>query len=271
MVITPALFWQGNGGRMKPKDRQTKILEIVARNGAVEVETLARSFDVSVETIRRDLSGLASTGALHKVRGGARRIRLAVEGSFEERRFEAAEAKAAIAKTLADLVEPGETLFIDTGTTTLACAEELARRDGLTVVTNSFLIAQRMGATARHRVHVLGGAWHSGNAETVGPLAIEQIGRFQADHAVLGVAAMDAEAGAMDADFDEAQIARAMINHARHIIVLAHGEKFGRRAAYRVCRLDEIDVLVSDRAPDGHLAAALAEAGVEVRWQGAEA
>lgn len=255
---------------MKPKDRQTKILEIVARDGAAEVETLARSFDVSVETIRRDLADLASTGALHKVRGGARRIKRAVEGSFEERRFEAAEAKAAIARTLADLVEPGDTLFIDTGTTTLACAEELARREGLTVVTNSFLIAQRLGGVARHRVHVLGGTWDAGNAETVGPLAIEQIGRFQADHAIIGVAALDAEAGATDADFDEAQVARAMIEHARNVIVLAHGGKFGRHASYRVCRLDEIDVLVSDRAPDGPLAAALARAGVACWWQGAE-
>jgi DeoR family glycerol-3-phosphate regulon repressor len=255
---------------MKPKDRQTKILEIVARDGAASVETLAEAFDVSVETIRRDLSDLASTGALNKVRGGARRIRLATEGSFEERRFEAAAAKAAIARTLAGIVEPGDTLFMDTGTTTLACAEELARAEGLTVITNSFLIAQRLGAGGRHRVHVLGGTWHAGNAETVGPHAIEQIGRFQADHAVLGVAALDADAGAMDADFDEAQVARAMIDRARHVIVLAHGDKFGRRAAYRVCRLDEIDVLVSDREPDGPLGPALAEAGVEVRWQGAE-
>jgi DeoR/GlpR family transcriptional regulator of sugar metabolism len=119
-------------------------------------------------------------------------------------------------------------------------------------------------------VHVLGGTWAAANGETVGPLAIEQIGRFQADHAVLGIAAIDAEAGAMDADFDEAQVARAMIDHARQVIVLAHGQKFGRRAAYRVCRLDQIDVLVSDRAPDGPLAAALAGAGVEVRWQGVE-
>jgi DeoR family glycerol-3-phosphate regulon repressor len=255
---------------VKPRDRQTKILEIVAREGAAAVEALAAAFDVSVETIRRDLADLASTGALHKVRGGARRIRLATEGSFEERRFEAAEAKAAIARTLAGIVEPGDTLFMDTGTTTLACAEELAPGEGLTVITNSFLIAQRLGATGRHRVHVLGGTWAAANGETVGPHAIEQIGRFQADHAVLGVAAVDAEAGAMDADFDEAQVARAMIDRARHVIVLAHGEKFGRRAAYRVCRLDQIDVLVSDRAPDGPLAAALAEAGVEVRWQGAE-
>jgi DeoR/GlpR family transcriptional regulator of sugar metabolism len=250
---------------VKPKDRQMKILEIVGRDGAASVETLAGTFDVSIETIRRDLSDLASTGVLHKVRGGARRIRLFAEGSFEERRFEAAEAKAAIARTLLGVVEPGDTLFIDTGTTTLACAEELARRDGLTVITNSAVIAQRMGATGRHKVFMVGGTWHPGNGETVGAIAIDQIARFQADHAVIGVAAMDAEGGAMDADFDEAQIARAMIASARHVIVLAHGGKFGRRAAFRVCRLDEIDMLVSDREPDGPLAAALAEAGVEVR------
>jgi DeoR/GlpR family transcriptional regulator of sugar metabolism len=269
-VISTALFWAEQGARVKPKDRQTRILEIVGREGAAAVETLAASFDVSVETIRRDLADLASTGALHKVRGGARRIRLATEGSFEERRLNAAEAKAAIARTLARIVEPGDTLFMDTGTTTLACAEELVRAEGLTVITNSFLIAQRLGATGRHRVHVLGGTWAAANGETVGPLAIEQIGRFQADHAVLGVSALDAGAGAMDADFDEAQIARAMIDRARNVIVVAHGEKFGRCAAHRVCRLDRIDVLVSDGAPDGPLAAALAEAGTEVRWQGNE-
>lgn len=251
---------------MKPKDRQVRIFEIVGRDGAASVEVLAETFDVSVETIRRDLSDLASTGALHKVRGGARRITLTTEGSFEERRFEQAGAKAAIARTLADILEAGDTIFLDTGTTTLACAEALARHDGLTIITNSFFIAQRLGAdVGRHKVYVLGGAWHASNAETVGPLAIEQIGRFQADHAVLGVAALDAEAGAMDADFDEAQIARAMIDHARHVIVLAHGEKFGRRAAFRVCRLNEIDMLVSDREPDGPLAAALAGVAIEVR------
>lgn len=251
------------GDAVKPKDRQTKILEIVGRSGAASVESLAQAFEVSVETIRRDLSDLASTGALHKVRGGARRIKLATEGSFEERRFEQAEAKAAMARTLASLVEPGDTIFIDTGTTTLACAEELARHESLTVITNSFFIAQRLGG--RHRVYVLGGTWSAGNAETVGPLAVEQIGRFQADHAVLGVAAIDSGSGAMDADFDEAQVARAMIDRARHVIVLAHGEKLGRQAAFRVCRLDEIDVLVSDREPDAPLAEALAAASVEVR------
>lgn len=251
---------------MKPKERQARILEIVGRAGEASVETLAETFGVSVETIRRDLFDLASTGALHKVRGGARRIKLHTEGSFEERRVENAAAKAAIARTLSAMIEAGDTLFMDTGTTTLACAEELARIDRLTVITNSLAIAQRLGSqSADHRIFLLGGAYHRGNSETAGPLVIDQVSRFQADHAVLTVAALEGAAGAMDADFDEAQVAGAMISHARNVIVLADSAKFGRRAAFRVCRLDEIDMLVSEREPDGPLSSALRAAGVEVR------
>lgn len=250
---------------MKPKDRQAIILEIVATDGEASVDALAARFDVSAETIRRDLRDLASTGALYKVQGGARRIQLSSEGSFEERRFEQAEAKAAIARTLSREIEPGEKLFLDTGTTTLACAEGLAQIDGLTVVTNSFRIAQRLaGGPGKARIYAIGGAWAADNAETVGPMAIGQISAFQADRAIVGVAALDAEAGAMDADFDEAQIAHAMIGHANQVIVLADSEKFDRRAAYRVCRLADIDVLVCDKHPDGELADALRRAGVEV-------
>ncbi|SFB73209.1 DeoR/GlpR family DNA-binding transcription regulator [Tropicimonas isoalkanivorans] len=250
---------------MKPKDRQAKILEIVSRTGEVSVETLAGTFDISLETVRRDLESLASTGALHKVRGGARRIKLMTEGSYRERMVEHAEAKAEIGRKLCELVEDGDTIFMDTGTTTLACADALAARSGLTVITNSLHIAQRLGEQpAGHRLFLLGGAYGADNSQTVGSLTIEQAERYQADHAVLTVAALDAEAGAMDADFDEAQVARTMIEHARNAIVLANSGKFGRRAAFRVCRLDRIGVLVSERRPEGPLADALGTAGVRV-------
>jgi DeoR family glycerol-3-phosphate regulon repressor len=251
---------------VKPRDRQARILEIVGRDGEAAVEDLARTFDVSLETIRRDLQELASTGALHKARGVARRIKLHTEGTFGERLYEHAEEKAEIGRKLAALVEEGDTLFMDTGTTTLSCAEALASRSGLTVITNSLRIAQRMGEQhAGHRLFLLGGAYGADGAETLGPLVIEQIARFQADHAVITVAALDADGGAMDSDFDEAQVARAMIGHAKTAVILCNSQKFDRRAAFRVCRLDEIDVLVSDRAPEGPLAAALTSAGVTVQ------
>ena len=251
---------------MKPKQRQLRIQEIVGRYGETSVEALALEFGVSAETIRRDLFHLASTGALQKVRGGARRLRLSSEGSYQERVFEHAEAKAQIAQKLAEIIEPGDTVFIDTGTTTLACADALAAISGLTVITNSLRIAQVLGRSdGGASIYLLGGGYGADNAETVGPMAIEQIARFQADHAVLTIAALDPDVGAMDANFDEAQVARAMIDNAGSTIVVAHVTKLGRRAAFRVCGADEIDMLVCNVPPDAAFAASMKAANVELR------
>ncbi len=250
---------------MKPAQRQGRILEVVGLRGETTVEALAEEFRVSAETIRRDLARLAGSGALMKVHGGARRMRLHSESSFQDRMEDHAEAKAVIARKLAALVVPGDTLFMDTGTTTLACAEVLAGHQRLTVVTNSLRIAQVLGKTDSHVVYLLGGRFSSDNSQTAGAMALESVGQFQADHAILTVSALDREVGAMDADFDEAQVAREMIRHARNTIVLAHLEKLDRRAAFRVCRLDEIDVLVCDQRPDEAFAEALAARKVEVR------
>jgi len=249
---------------LKPKQRQTGILSVVAETGEVTVDALAQRFDVSAETIRRDLAQLAETGALQKVHGGARRLRLHAEGSYGERMVQDAGAKAVIAQKLTTLVAPGDTLFIDTGTTTLACAEALSGVDGLTVITNSLHVAQVLGKGGS-KVFLLGGAFAPESAETVGPLVIAQIGRFQADHAVLTVSALDAEAGATDSDFEEAQVSRAMMDHARNTVVVAGSAKLGRKAAFRVCRLDEIDVLVCDETPPDAFVAALDAARVEWR------
>ncbi len=250
---------------LKPKERQQRIRDVIAETGEMSVEALARQFDVSAETIRRDLGRLAQSGALQKVHGGARRNQLHAEGSFQERMSEQAGAKAEIARKLARMVEPGDTIFIDTGSTTLICAEALAETDDLTIITNSLRIAQVMGRTGRSRVFLLGGSFSPDNAETLGPLVIDQIGRFQADHAVLSAAAVDAKAGVTNADFDEALIARAMMDRSSHAVLVADHTKLGRKAAFRVCRLDEVDVLVCDQAPDAEFAGALALAGVELR------
>jgi DeoR/GlpR family transcriptional regulator of sugar metabolism len=251
---------------VKPSHRQIRIEEVIARQGQMSVEALAEHFQVSAETIRRDLGQLAERGVLQKVHGGAKRLRLHAEGSFQDRMAEDAGAKQVIAAKLAALVEPGDTLFIDTGSTTLNCAQALSSVERLTVITNSVRIAQVLGRSANGTVvYLLGGAFGGGNEQTRGPLAIDQISRFQADHAVVTVAALDAAAGAMDADFDEAQVARAMIANARNIVVLAHRAKHGRKAAFHICRLDEIDVLVCDDTPANDMLAALGAARVDVR------
>lgn len=254
------------GSILRLKKRHSDIVDAVNQHGRLSVEKLARRFGVSAETIRRDLSALSESGRLQKVHGGAKRARLSTEASFQARMSEEAEAKLHIAEKLADTIEPDDTLFIDTGSTTLACARALAQKGAFTVITNSVHIAEtfdraRNGAS----VHLIGGRFSTDNAQTLGPMAIEHIGGFQTDHAVLTVSAINAETGAMDASFDEAQIARAMRRHARNTIIVAAASKAGRRAAFSVCRLDEIDLFISERMPEGAFQSALATADVEVR------
>lgn len=250
---------------MKPHERQLQIDEMIRREGEVSVDELAMRFDVSTETIRRDLSLLAEDGRVQKVHGGARRPRLIAEGSFSERLGTAATAKARIGRRLGDAVEAGETLFIDTGSTTLAAAETLAAIPGLTIITNSCRLAERLvqsGSDAA--IYLLGGHYGGDNAQTTGAAALEQLRGFRADRAVITVAAIDPASGAMDASHDEAQVARAMIGNARSLTVLADATKFGRHAAFAVCTCAEIDLIISDGQLDKGHKEALTNMGVEV-------
>lgn len=265
-MLTSAALSAGVGKVMKPHERQPQIEEIIRREGEASVEALAARFDVSSETIRRDLGNLAELGRVVKVHGGARRARLIHEPSHEERETTAAEAKEAIGRRLADLVEPGETLFIDTGSTTLAAAGTLAAIPDLTIITNSCRLAERVGRTARGdtTIHLLGGRYGADNAQTTGIAVIEQLQAFRADRAILTVAAIDADQGAMDASFDEAQVARAMIRNARTVTILADATKFGRHAAYAVCAIEDIALIISDAQIDRAQRSALKDKGVDV-------
>lgn len=250
---------------MKPHERQPQIEAIIRREGEVSVEMLAQRFDVSTETIRRDLGVLAEIGRIQKVHGGARRPQLIREPGHDERATTAAAAKAAIGRRLADAVEPGETLFIDTGSTTLAAAESLAVIPGLTVITNSCRLAERLArAGSDAAIHLLGGRYGLDNAQTTGIAVIEQLQAFRADRAVLTVAALDPAEGAMDASLDEAQIARAMVRHARSVTILADATKFARHAAYAVCATQDIDLVISDDSLDKAHREALRDRGVEL-------
>jgi DeoR family glycerol-3-phosphate regulon repressor len=250
---------------MKPHERQPQIEAIIRREGEVSVDMLAARFDVSSETIRRDLGALAERGRVQKVHGGARRPYLIAEPSHGERQVTAAEAKTQIGRKLGRAVAPGETVFIDTGSTTLAAADTLAAIPGLTIITNSCRLAERLGqAGSDASIHLLGGRYGADNAQTTGNAVISQLQTFRADRAILTVAAIDPAIGAMDASLDEAEIARAMIRNARSLTLLADATKFGRQAAFAVCETGQIDLIISD----GHLhkahREALTDRGIEL-------
>lgn len=250
---------------MKPRERRLQIETLIRNEGSASVEDLAAHFDVSTETIRRDLARLAETGRILKVHGGARTARLLTEPSMEVRAAQASEQKTKIGQLLAKEIEPGATLFIDTGSTTLAAAPALAEIRGLTIITNSCRLADALAmAGSDAAVHLLGGRYVAGNAQTVGPSVLNQIAEYQVDHCVLTAAAFSAEIGAMDASHDEAQIARAMIANAQNLIVLADSTKMGRRAAFTVCPTARIGLLITDESIPAHLRSQLGALSVRV-------
>lgn len=251
---------------MRPKMRQARIFEIVQRQRQVTVDELATGFAASRETIRRDLSALAESGVVQKFHGGARLPKAQAEGPFQERMALNAAAKRTIAAKAAALFSPGQTLFIDTGSTTLVCAEEIAKVNDLTVVTNSSRIAATIAERDnRSKVFLVGGRFAGDNRETVGPTAIDQIATFRADHAVITIGALDTQGGAMDFNVDEAQVARAMIDNADSVVVLADSSKLGRHGSFKVCPLERIHTLVTDKPPAGAFKKVLAAAKITVR------
>ena len=250
---------------LNPRVRQARIAEMVREQGSVTVDTLVERFGTSHETIRRDLTELAKAGRIDKVHGGAKLPNLREEGPFRQRMATNEPGKREIAAKVMRLVDPGDTLLIDTGSTTLFCAEEIARLEQITVITNSTAIAAAIAEGGRSAaIYLVGGTYDGDNRETVGPMAIGQLNTFHGDHAIISAAAVDSGSGIMDLNFDEAQVGRAMIGLADNVIVVADASKFDRRAPFAVCGLDRIHHLVSDRPPEGELAKALADAQVHV-------
>ena len=247
------------------RKRRELIIDRVREQGRVYVEELADLFDASRETIRRDVNVLAAEGTLRKFHGGVELPNQHIENSFQIRMAENTAAKRAIGDKAATLFQPNDSLFIDTGTTTLYFAEALARVHGLTIITNSATIAKTISVVENgNHVFLLGGEFNGGNEETFGTLVIEQMRIFRTRYAVLTIGALDPVAGAMDFNIEEAQVARAMIEQAESVCVLADSSKFNRLGLVEVCSLNRFDHLVTETQPGEPMNKALADANVEL-------
>lgn len=250
---------------MRPTQRQRAIVDLVRDEDVTRVMDLAGRLGVSDETIRRNVRALVEGGMLTRSHGAVELASAAVEAPFGRRMRAAAAAKKALALAVADQVEDGQTVMIDTGSTTAYVAEALARRRRLTVVTNSLEIARRLLGRNEARVYLAGGELRGDLAAAVGSDAENFIRRFRADLAILSIGGIDARAGFTDFDLDETRIARAMIESCERTIVATDSSKFGRRAPVSVCAAAEVSAVVAEVAPAPELARWLADQGVPVQ------
>ena len=250
---------------MTPHDRQNKIVNIIRERNHITVDELAKFLSVSRETIRRDLTTLTRIGKVQQCHGGASLPIITEEGPFQEPMSENVAAKVQIADEAVKLVSPGETIFIDTGSTTLYFAEKLAELSNLTVITNSGEIARIISLfPMQPQVFMLGGKFNGDNRQTYGNLVISQAQFFRAHHVILTVGVVNAITGIMDFNFEEAQIAQAMIEQAESLTVLADYSKFGGIASFKVCDLDQVTNLVCNQCPPDEIKSALLEANVNI-------
>ncbi len=241
--------------------RLGQVMGQIAQHGSMTVADLASVLGVSEETIRRDAKALERRGDILKLHGALALPHQVGEAPYERRMRENADAKRRIAKTAVGLVEDGDSLIIDTGTTTSIFAQELRSRRGLTVVTNSSDIARTLATVNGNRVYMAGGELKPDSGAAFGPAAVEFIARFRVRHTFISIAALHSVDGPMDMAFEEAELARMALSRADNRIILADASKFGRTALVKVCAYADINRLITDAAPPLELAHALREAG----------
>ncbi len=248
----------------KTSKRQIAIIAHIRNQGTATVAELAVGLEVSEETIRRDAKVLEIKGEVLKLHGSLALPHLAGEAPFERRLRENSEAKRAIAKWAVQFVEDGDSLMIDTGTTTSIFAQELRVKRNLTIVTNSSDIARTLATVNGNTVYMAGGELKGDNGAAFGPTAVAFFSKFRVKHAFISIGALHATDGPMDADLSESELAYMAICRADHRVILSDSSKFGKTALVKMCEFSEINRLITDATPDATLTSVLDAAGVTI-------
>ena len=248
-----------------PAVRRAEMLGLVKQLGQITVNEMSARFDVSLDTIRRDLDTLADQGLISRTHGGAMPVdRMASADSPFEQRIDAQQAaKTNIGRAAARLISSGETLIVNGGSTAVAFGRCLGDLQRLTIVTNNLSLPGTIPANAVSGLYLLGGEIRGGARITLGPVGFVGTRQIIADTAVIGIGGIT-EDGVSTSQIEEATMMAGIIAAARRTIMIADKTKFGRLGFAVVAPLDQVDVLVTDEEPGGELKAALEAAGVRI-------
>ena len=243
--------------------RHSHIVDLLTASGPMALGDLSRALGVSAETVRRDVRALAEAGRAVRVHGAVGLAGQMGEAPFDRRMRENAAAKRRIAKAAAESIADGDTLMLDTGTTTSFLARALLGHRRLTVVTNSSDIARTLATVNGNRVFMAGGELRGDSGAALGAAALDFIRPFAVRHAIISAGAADAS-GVLDFDLQEAEFARAVLSCGERRLVVCDASKFTRRGFLRVVDWGGIDALVTDSPPPADLGEVLALRGVQV-------
>jgi DeoR family transcriptional regulator, aga operon transcriptional repressor len=247
------------------EERRREILGVLHRDGRVLVKDLARHFRISQITIRKDLEFLDGQGVIQRTHGGALPVQSGalLDPSLREKEQLHRKEKTRIAQAAVRLVEEGQSVLLDSGTTTTAIARALKDMAQLTVITNAINIAAELAGT-HIEVILTGGMLRKNSFSLVGPLAEQTLRQLSADILFLGVDGFDTKTGLFTPNLLESQVNRAMVDIARRTIAVCDSSKFGRRSLCNILPITAVHHVITDNQipkPDLH---ALKEAGIKV-------
>ena len=242
---------------MTEADRQEQILALVHQRGFVSIDAMAEHFSVTPQTVRRDVNRLCAKSLLRRYHGGAGLPSGIENSAYQARQVMQLAEKKRIAHAVAAEIPDGSSIFLTIGTTTEQVARALLNHRALKVITNNLHAANILAENADFEVLVAGGVMNNRERGLVGEATVEFVGQFKTDFCIVGVGGIDGDGTLLDFDVREVRVSQAMMQHARQTIVAADYSKFGRNAMARLGRLEEAQLLVTDRPPPPALKAVI--------------
>ncbi|GAW41075.1 Glucitol operon repressor [Brevundimonas sp. SH203] len=256
-----------DGARAASRDtseRRREITTMIRSRGSVQVAALSEMFGVSMQTIRKDLHYLEGRGVATRAYGGAistEVVNAPVEPAIETKRASHTEAKERIGRLAAGMVGPGESIMLDSGTTTLQIARFLPDDEDLTVVTNDFDILSVLAQKRKIKTVMLGGELRRRNMAFYGAQTVAALDDLLLDKVFLGVDGLDIERGVTTHHEPEAQLNRRMVEAAREVIAVTDASKFGKICLHRIIEIGELNALITDAAAPAYIDEAAARLG----------
>lgn len=247
--------------------RRAKILEEIEVKGQVSVTELSKMFKISEVTIRNDLAHLERQNMLIRARGGAIKIkfyRMGIDPSISDKQKEFLREKQRIANAAVKLIEDGDTIVLDSGTTTTEIAKNLSKFKNLTIITNALNIAIILSEYEGFNIFMPGGILRKKSLSLVGVLADENFGKFYCDKLFLGVDGFDTTHGLSTPNSEEAHLNQIMINTAKKVIVVADSRKFLRRRFAFIGSITLVNTVITDSGVRDEDKSRLEKNGVEV-------
>ncbi|WP_175169061.1 DeoR/GlpR family DNA-binding transcription regulator [Achromobacter kerstersii] len=243
--------------------RQSALVEMVRAQGSATIEELAKRFDVTLQTVRRDVNILSEAGLLSRFHGGVRIEASTIENiAYRKRQGLHAAGKQRIAEAVARAVPDGCSLILNIGTTTEAIARALLRHRGLRVITNNLHVADILSDNPDCEVIVAGGVVRSRDRGIVGEATMDFIRQFKVDIGLIGISGIEADGTLRDYDFREVRVARTIIEQSREVWLAADSSKFKRQAMVELAHISQIDRFFTDAHPQEPLAQVLLDSGV---------